>query len=330
MSHIFETLQRSEAERLGVASEHTPALPMELLRAAEREATREVTNLGPCDLGQFRSVAVLPSRSNRLVCLTAQESLGAEKFRFLSVRLRHLQQDRPIKRLLITSTIPEEGKSTVSGNLATSLARKHQQKILLLEGDLRRPSIGSQLGLSKLPGLSEWLRGDPGPMLNIYHLAGAGFWFLPAGCPPENPLELMQSGRLANLLDQLSAWFDWIVIDSPPVLPLADTSVWMRFSDSVLLVLREGTTERRQLQRGLQVLEPSKLLGVVLNSSKNNGDSKYYERYGLPTAKPQADFRQRFNWDRLSRFPSLVMPSLKSCAQRIRHAITNPSFEIGR
>ena len=101
---------------------------------------------------------------SKLICLTAPESFGAEKFRFLGVRLRQLQHSRPLKKLLITSTIPEEGKSTVSANLATILARRQQPKILLLDGDLRRPSLSKQFGLGKLPGLSEWLHGEPRPI----------------------------------------------------------------------------------------------------------------------------------------------------------------------
>ena len=102
---------------------------------------------------------------------------------------------------------------------------------------------------------------SPEPIQDIYRLEGLNLWFLPAGRPPENPLELMQSGRLSQLLDQLSAWFDWIVIDSPPILPLADTSVWARLADGILLVTREGTTKRRMLQRGLQALERVEVAG---------------------------------------------------------------------
>ena len=93
----------------------------------------------------------------------------------------------------------------------------------------------------------------------------------------------MQSERLAELMDQLTSWFDWILIDSPPVVPLADTSVWMRSADGILMVAREGTTQKRQLQRGLQALEQSKLLGVVLNSSTNTDHDNYYQRYGAPS-----------------------------------------------
>src|SRR5262249_45318737 len=167
------------------------------------------------------------------------------------------------------------------------LARKKQQKILLLEGDLRRPVLASRFGLGKLSGLSEWLQSEPCPIKGIYHLDGAGFWLLPAGAPPENPLELMQSGRLSELIDELSSLFDWIVIDSPPVLPLADTSVWMRLADGVLLVAREGITEKHELKRGLEALDQSKLLGVVLNSCTDTVHSDYYQRYG-PGHRPTA------------------------------------------
>ena len=149
----------------------------------------------------------------------------------------------------------------VSGNLAVTLARRKQQKVLLLDGDLRRPVLAREFGLAHLAGLSEYLQGEPRPITNIYHLDEAGLWFLPAGKPPENPLELMQSGRLSELLEQLTAWFDWIIIDSPPILPLADTSVWTRLADGILLVAREGTTQKRQLQRGLEALGPVQVVG---------------------------------------------------------------------
>jgi Mrp family chromosome partitioning ATPase len=95
----------------------------------------------------------------------------------------------------------------------------------------------------------------------------------------------MQSGRLSALMDQLAAWFDWVIIDSPPVLPLADTSLWMRLADGILLVAREGVTQKKQLQKGLEILESSKLLGMVLNSSSNSDHENYYQRYS-PSAPP--------------------------------------------
>jgi capsular exopolysaccharide synthesis family protein len=326
MSHIFDALQESVAEGPGVEVPSS-SLAMELLQAAERRVAAEgatavtapthgevalesIAELKPAaavraaveppplaelanrraeidQFSQFQSLKLLVSPQSRLVCITDKESLAAEKFRFLSVRLRHLQQSRPLKKLLITSTIPQEGKSMVAANLACSLARKTQQKTLLLEGDLRRPSLAQLFGLGKISGVSEWLQGERGPMSNLYHLEGAGFWLLPAGSSARNPLELMQSGRLSPLLDQLTAWFDWILIDSPPVLPLADTSVWMRLADGILLVIRQGTTEKKSLQRGLEAIEPAKLLGGLLNCSANIAHSDYYHQYsGRAVSEP--------------------------------------------
>jgi capsular exopolysaccharide synthesis family protein len=316
MSHIFDALQRSESELSGTEASSF-SIATELLQAAEekmraavarekepavakaaavvaKEAGNEVGNevgnepdrsnsdqepFFPVDLQQCPSLTVAIPPGSRLVSIEKEESLGAEKFRFLAVRLRQLRQTRPLKKILITSTIPQEGKSTVAANLACTLARRKPQKTLLLEGDLRRPTLAARFGLGRVAGLSEWFHGS-GTAMNIYRLDTLGLWVLPAGNAAENPLELMQSGKLGPLMDQLTAWFDWIVIDSPPILPLADTSVWARLADGVLLVTRPGVTEKHQLERGLATLEKSKLLGALVNSSTDAAHSDYYQRYG--------------------------------------------------
>jgi capsular exopolysaccharide synthesis family protein len=225
---------------------------------------------------QFQSLKVSITPQSRLVSLTDERSPASEAFRLLGVRLRHLRRDRALKKVLITSTIPQEGKSMVAANLACTLALKTQQKILVLEGDLRRPSLSQMFGIGKNPGLCEWLESSRSLTTCIYHLESPGLWILPAGSAPSNALELLQSGKLSQLMDQLTAWFDWIIIDSPPVLPLADTSVWMRLADGILLTTRQGITEKRQLQRGLEAIESKKLIGALVNSSKNAAASDYY------------------------------------------------------
>ncbi len=228
------------------------------------------------DFGGFQSLKVVVPPQNRLVCFTDNESLAAEKFRFLGISLQNLRRERPLKKVLITSTIPREGKSTVSANLACSLAKRTQQRTLLLEGDVRRPSLSQLFGLGRVSGISECLQGEHSLLTSIHHLEGPGFWFLPAGSDPKHPLELMQSGRLSAAMDQLAAWFDWIIIDSPPVMPLADTSVWMRLADGILLVVRQGTTEKGHLKSGLEVLERGKIIGAVLNGSNRLAQNDYY------------------------------------------------------
>ncbi|HEY1903593.1 MAG TPA: CpsD/CapB family tyrosine-protein kinase [Terracidiphilus sp.] len=228
--------------------------------------------------GQFQALEVVLPPQNRLVCYTDDESLASEAFRLLGVRLQHLRRDRPLRKILITSTIPQEGKSMVAANLACTLALRTHQRVLLLEGDLRRPSLSQEFGLGRNPGLCEYLQGERALAKCIYHLESPGLWILPSGSVNSNALELLQSGRLSALMDQLAAWFDWIIIDSPPILPLADTSVWARLADGILLVTRQGTTDKRQLQRGLEALEPKKLIGALLNCSQSSGNSDYYYR----------------------------------------------------
>jgi capsular exopolysaccharide synthesis family protein len=296
MSHIFDALQRSEAERSGGESSLTEpstfSVATELLQIAERKrrsaATGNIATPSSAEvLDQFPSLPVSIRPDSRLVSVGEEESLGAEKFRFLAVRLRQLRQSRPLKKVLITSTIPQEGKSTVAANLACTLARRKQHKTLLIEGDLRRPTVAQKFGLGRVPGLSERLRGES-QSPNVYRLEALGLWVLPAGSAPENPLELMQSGHLSPLMEELTAWFDWIIIDSPPVLPLADTSIWARLADGVLLVTRKSITEKQQLQRGLAALEPGKLLGALVNGSTDAAHSDYYQRYGPAASSPES------------------------------------------
>jgi capsular exopolysaccharide synthesis family protein len=298
MSRIFDALQRSGTEQSGVEYPDLISVVTEVFERENKPAGRETTASvsvvevpspqaytseqrlaegSVAEPSEFPAVNVGATPSSRLVFLSAPDSLAAEKFRFLGVRLRQLQQSRSLKKVLITSTIPEEGKSLVSANLAGVLARR-KQRVLLIEGDLRRPTLSQQFGLGRLAGLGEWLQGDGRRLTNLYHLDGPNFWLMPAGDPPANPLELMQSGKLSHLIEQLSSMFDWVLIDSPPLLPLADTTVWARLTEGTLLVAREGKTEKAMLQRGLELVKKSELLGVVLNGTHANHKS-YYQRY---------------------------------------------------
>jgi capsular exopolysaccharide synthesis family protein len=314
MSLIFDALQRSEGERKG-ADASSVSTATELLELVEQQAisdwgseadnefyerkkknvssipimssastaiTDSVESVSALNykqldqLAQFKSIEIPHLTPGESVRFVDKESLAAEKFRFLGVRLRQIRRERSLKKLLITGSLPQEGKSTVAVNVAGTLARKEQGKVLLLEGDVRRPSLSEMFGARELPGLCNWLEGAQRQVANIYFLEEQGFWIMPAGSSARNPLELLQSGRLSVLMDQLATLFDWIIIDSPPLLPLADTSVWSRLTDGILLVTRQGATEKRQLQRSLAVLDHKKLVGAVVNSSS----SPDHEAYG--------------------------------------------------
>jgi protein-tyrosine kinase len=294
MSHIFEALQRAEAERSGGDLSQAPASVADLLEhtlakgdhvdsaAAQNQAA--TVDRPEAELSSARVLMPTPADDARLVCLTDQGSLAAEKFRVLGLRLRNLREKRPLKRIVVTSTIPEEGKSLSAANLALNQSRSKLLRTLLLDGDLRRPALASRFGLSHaLPGLTECLRGEKPLSEILYKLNGTNLWFLPSGIPPENPLDLMQSGRMADLLDRLGNLFDWIIIDSPPVFPLADAAFWMKLSDGVILITREGVSEKKPLKRVLETIDRSILLGIVVNSCSSSDHKNYYQRYGAPS-----------------------------------------------
>lgn len=243
----------------------------------------------PDPFPQFKSLNISLDPQSRLLSLTDSDSPTAEAFRLLGVRLRHLRRHRSLKTVLITSTIPQEGKSLVAANLACTLSLKTQERILLLEGDLRRPSLAQKFGLGRNPGLCECLEGEQSLTSSIYHLDDSNLWILPAGSTPSNAQELLQSGRLSALMAELARWFDWVIVDSPPVLPLADTSVWMRLVDGILLITRQGVTEKKQLQRGIEALESSKLIGALVNGSTGSAEQDYYYYRGGSTASGSMD-----------------------------------------
>lgn len=221
---------------------------------------------------------------SRLVCLTDQGGLAAEKFRVLGLKLRHLREKRKLRRIVVTGTAPEEGKSLVAANLALNQSRSKVLKTLLIDGDLRRPTVASRFGFDgSLPGLSECLRGERKLSEVVYKLNGSGLFLLPAGRAPENPLDLMQGGRLPELLDLLGKFFDWIIIDTPPVIPVADTTYWMKQADGVLVVIREGVSEKKVVERALESFDRALMLGIVVNSCRSTEHKDYYSRYSRGT-----------------------------------------------
>ncbi len=239
----------------------------------------------------WEKVASFPLSSRdeaRLAALDGGSSLGAEKFRLLKARMLHLQERQNVKLVVVTSAVPKEGKTLVSANLAISLARHTSQRVLLLEGDLHQPALAERLGLLGRPGISEWFDQDAAIHSFLYKAEDLQLWVLPAGETPEHPLAILQSPRFLDLLQQLSHCFDWILIDAPPLTPLADVNHWSKQSDGLLLVVREGKTPRKILQKGLETLDAARVLGIVFNEVREVEQNYYSKYYGPPEAKKRS------------------------------------------
>ena len=276
MSRVFEALCRSQQE-LGSS---------DLLLNPEMflEKTATVPQTGEPDWGQV-PVFQAPELQQRLVALSGQNGLGAEKFRLLKARLRHLQDRTQIKRVVVTSSVPGEGKTLVAANLAISLARNTSQRVLLVDGDLHKASVGERLGLTGARGIWEWYGAEEPIHRFLYRLQDTQLWVLCAGMSHTHPAAILQSPRFLDLFRRLGEMFDWIIIDVPPLLPLADASLWARQADGVLVVVRQGKAQRTLLQKGLEALDHPRILGVIFNDIQAL-ESDYYNQYYATQKQP--------------------------------------------
>jgi capsular exopolysaccharide synthesis family protein len=246
------------------------------LPAAVRRSTL-TAGTAPEALSQLAGTPLLTVVATRLVALTEQTSLGAEKFRTLASRLRYLQDKKDIKRLVITSTVEGEGKSLISANLAITLGRR--QKTLLIDGDLRRSGLKDLFGTQNMRGLTDWWQRTK-PIGNyLTRVEGISLWHLSAGQAEGQPLEILQSQRMSDVLTQLAESFDWVIIDSPPLAPVADGHVWATHADGTLLVVRQGKTPKKLLQKTLESVENLKLVGIVMNTSQDTERHHYSQYY---------------------------------------------------
>lgn len=233
------------------------------------------------DLRGVRVEEVQIPVSSRITFHTDPQSAAADRFRFLRMRLRPLWETGKLRSVLITSPLPGDGKSTIALNLATALAEAGKRSVLLVDGDFYHPTLASALGLPNDHGFAACLEDDLDPRSAIRRIEPLGWYLMPAGKPAGNPAELLQSGAVAQVLQQISPCFDWILFDSPPVVPLVDALALSRHTDASLLVVRADKTPCEAVQEALTLLGPKQALGLVLNGAAglDRVYSKYYGYY---------------------------------------------------
>ena len=216
---------------------------------------------------------------NRLVYYTDPRSPAADRFRLLRMRLKAHWKAGKLKKLLVTGPLPHDGKSTVLLNLATALAERGKRTVLVIEADLHHSALAHVLRLRPWAGLAECLTDDATPPLSaIRRIDPLGWYLLPGGEPRRNPTELLQTPAFGHILGQLSPCFDWILIDSPPVVPLTDSISLQQHADATLLVVRADRTPREAVEQSIELLGKKNILGVVLNGVEVR-DPLYYQYY---------------------------------------------------
>ena len=210
-----------------------------------------------------------------LVAGLAPKSLAAEQYRQLRTRLAHAEGAQNLRTVLVTSPQKGEGKSITSANLALTMAQEMHRRVVIIEADLRKPSLRHLFGLPAGLGLAEYLSGAAELNEVMRFLPDHNLTVIDAGGSPANPAELLGSTAMRRLLDQLRSRFDRVILDTPPVLPLADVAVLAPLVDGALMVVRAGVTPKPAIENALRAFDSSRLLGVVLNESGMEEDYRY-------------------------------------------------------
>lgn len=288
MSRIYEALKRAESEQELIRQPpEQPAEPLSVTlrpnNSRDVSATQRMLDNVPRRLWR-PDISQLPALEDH--------GPGVEQFRSLRSRLHQMSDGNQFKSILVSSSLPSEGKSFVSANLAISLTRSTNTNVLLIDGDLRRAALCKLIGCDPGPGLAEYLAGTV-DMKQILQRAGAiagaegarpsnipNLTFIPAGVHRGNAAELAGNARFQELMAALSPHFDWIIVDSSPVLTVSDAVNFARICDSVLLIARGDVTPFDAAQRAYAEFRNSRVLGFVLNAVKGrnaNGSSYGYD-----------------------------------------------------
>lgn len=224
-----------------------------------------------------------------LVCISEPFSLAAEQFKKLRARVLQAVEKNNHKTILITSSEMGEGKTITALNLAVTMAQEIDYTVLLVDSDLRNPSIHRYLGIEPARGLSDVLKGEAS-LGDVLINTGIGkMVFLPAGNPSENSTELLSSERMRSLVRELKQRYAdrYIIFDSPPILLTADSLSLGKYIDSILFVVQEGRVSQKNIQKAVSLMKGWNILGVVFNNVPGyllNGNYSYY-RYGAGQKK---------------------------------------------
>jgi protein-tyrosine kinase len=306
MSRIHEALKKAEQEKaaqmtaVGPASVpnvahdiDVPVFPSQRIAVGTNRPGETVRTERPAggailrfdDLVQRCAHPQWESDSALRISLTGDSGkIVGERFRTLRSRLYQIASTRTVRRVLITSSLPSEGKTFVATNLVRSIIRQADKRVLLIDADLRAPHLHVALGAPSSPGLSDYLRGKADEYAIVQNSAVNNLCFIPCGTKVSNPSELLLSDRMRILLDCVTPAFDWVILDSPPALPVHDASSLADLCDGVLFVVRAAETDYEAAKKASLEFREKNLLGVVLNQVENSeAQGGYY--YGHSEGK---------------------------------------------
>jgi receptor protein-tyrosine kinase len=227
-------------------------------------------------LADSPTVPFQPAPESHLLNLNQSHETPAEEFRTLRTRMNHLQTLQPLHTVIVTSPSPAEGKTFTAVNLALAQSHLAETSVLLADFDLRRPIIHNLLQVDRAPGLSDYLTGQCTFSQALRRIEGMNLYFLPAGSPVKNPLELLNMRQAKALFEELPRVFNWAIFDTPPLLFSADANLLATLADGTILVVKIGTTTFDNVTRAMQSLCENNVLGIVANGARA---SELYSKY---------------------------------------------------
>jgi len=262
-------------------------------------SSKRINNVG--DLKQVNRVNSFPKTEvlydenhidKNMVTLLKPQSFEAEQFKILRTNLLFPSSGKSPRTIMVTSSVPDEGKSLIAANLSVSIAQSIQEHVLLIDCDIRRPCVHTQFGFGDVPGLSDHLsRRIPVSSLLLKTKVNK-LSILPGGNPAHNPSELVSSQKMSKLLQEVKYRYSdrFIVIDSPPPKLTAETSALSRQVDGVLLVIEYGRTSREMVSELVNTIGKEKIIGIVFNKL----DMRFANYYGLGKYKTYSKYYQEY------------------------------------
>lgn len=223
-----------------------------------------------------------PKLAGKIVVDQAMKPVFREQYRRLAATLHQAQVDRGLKVIMIVSAVAAEGKTLTATNLALTLSESYHRQVLLVDGDLRRPSLHTVLNVTAHGGLSEGLFADAEPKLTLHQLSPR-LALLPAGRPMSDPMAGLTSERMRRIIAEARSAFDWVIVDTPPVGLLPDGHLLASLGDGALLVVRAGGPSHALIHRAIEAIGRERVLGVILNKAEELVGEGYYYRYDYRT-----------------------------------------------
>lgn len=263
MSRVHDALRRSERSGGGIPGAGKAGM-----------ATEPGSLHGLLD--QIKEVAWDPAAEAHIIDAQRPAEFPAEEFRSLRTRLNHMQGLSPLHTMVVTSASPAEGKSFTAANLAVAESHLQDNLTLLADFDFRRPAIHNLFKIDRAPGLSEYLEGKASLGDIIKKIAGTSLYVCPAGSAVMNPLELLNLKETRILLERLPTLFNWVILDTPPLLFAADANLLSTYCDGTLMVVRLGQTTIDSITRAIGGMSHNNVVGVVANAAKRG---ELYSKY---------------------------------------------------